>query len=69
VAAVVPKEMASFQPQALFRACRRGLEPNFVPSYIQVLSQIPKTASEKPQDRFLVEALESDPASVHRESR
>ena len=69
VAAVVPKDMASFQPQALFRACRRGLEPNFVPSYIQVLSQIPKTASEKPQDRFLVEALESDPASVHRESR
>ncbi len=69
VAAVVPKDMASFQPQALFRACRCGLEPNFVPSYIQVLPQIPKTASEKPQDRFLVEALASDPASVHQESR
>ena len=68
VAAVVPKDMASFQPQKLFRACRRGLEPNFVPSYIQVLSQIPKTASEKPQDRFLIEALKSESASVHREA-
>jgi crotonobetaine/carnitine-CoA ligase len=40
-----------------------------VPSFIQVLHQIPKTASEKPQDRFLVEALESSPASVHTEAR
>jgi crotonobetaine/carnitine-CoA ligase len=68
VAAVVPKDGTSFQPQELFQACRRGLEPNFVPSYIQVLPQIPKTASEKPQDRFLIEALETDPASVHREA-
>jgi crotonobetaine/carnitine-CoA ligase len=68
VAAVVPKDGTSFQPQRLFQACRQGLEPNFIPSYIQVLSQIPKTASEKPQDRFLIEALRSDPASVHREA-
>ena len=32
-----------------------------MPSYIQVLHQIPKTASEKPQDRFLVEALAEQP--------
>jgi crotonobetaine/carnitine-CoA ligase len=68
VAAVVPKDLASFDPQALFRTCRAGLEANFVPSYIQVLPQIPKTASEKPQDRFLIEALKTDPASVHQES-
>jgi crotonobetaine/carnitine-CoA ligase len=40
-----------------------------VPSYIQLLHQIPKTASEKPQDRFLVEALESNPGAVHKEAR
>ena len=67
VAAVVPKDASSFDPQALFRACRRLLEPNAVPSLIQVLAQIPKTASEKPQDRFLVEALQNDPRAVHRE--
>ena len=68
VAAVVPKDVTTFRPQALFQSCRQRLEANFVPSYVQVLSQIPKTASEKPQDRFLIEALESNPGSVHREA-
>jgi crotonobetaine/carnitine-CoA ligase len=71
VAAVVPKhpDHAAFDVQALFRLCRQKLESNVVPSFIQVLHQIPKTASEKPQDRFLVEALASNPASVHVEAR
>jgi crotonobetaine/carnitine-CoA ligase len=69
VAAVVPKDPANFQPQKLFDACRRNLEANAVPSFLQVLPQIPKTASEKPQDRFLIEALAGDPASVHQETR
>jgi carnitine-CoA ligase len=69
VAAVVPKDPANFQPQQLFEACRRNLEANAVPSFLQVLPQIPKTASEKPQDRFLIEALAGDPASVHQETR
>lgn len=71
VAAVVPKngDLHAFDVQALFAVCRRKLESNFVPSFIQVLSAIPKTASEKPQDRFLIEALQRDPASVHTERR
>lgn len=69
VAAVVPKARGGFDPQAIFRACRERLEANFVPSFLQVLEQIPKTASEKPQERFLIEALEQDRASVHREAR
>ncbi|MFR0693566.1 AMP-binding protein [Enterobacterales bacterium AE_CKDN230030158-1A_HGKHYDSX7] len=69
VAAVVPKQREGFDPQRLFHICREKLEANFVPSYLQVLEQIPKTASEKPQDRFLLEALGQDPASVHREVR
>lgn len=71
VAAVVPKdpELAAFDVQRLFRACRERLEPNFVPSYVQVLRAIPKTASEKPQDRFLVEAFHADPGAVHTEAR
>jgi crotonobetaine/carnitine-CoA ligase len=69
VAAVVPKDRGTFDPQALFQACRQRLEANFVPRYIQVLEQIPKTASEKPQDRFLIEAFEAQPRSVFTERR
>ena len=66
VAAVVPKDPAGFDAQALYAVCRARLEANFVPGFIQVLAQIPKTASEKPQDRFLIEAFGASPGSVHR---
>lgn len=69
VAAVVPKDMDEFDAQQIFQLCRDQLEANAVPSYLQVVAQIPKTASEKPQERFLVEALALDPLNVHREVR
>ncbi|HWR81318.1 MAG TPA: AMP-binding protein [Pseudomonas sp.] len=69
VAAVVPRQTVPLDVQALYRICRARLEANFVPSHIQVLQQIPKTASEKPLERFLVEALASNPEGVHREMR
>ena len=55
VAAVVPADPATFDAGALHEHCRARLEAGMVPSYIQVLDAIPKTASEKPQDRFLIE--------------
>ena len=55
VAAIVPAPGAALDPGEIFAACRRGLEPNFVPSHLQVVDEIPKTASEKPQERFLQE--------------
>ncbi len=65
VAAVVALDRASFDAAQLFADCERKLEPNFVPGYVQVLDEIPKTASEKPQDRFLVEALRKNGAEVY----
>ena len=56
---------ASFDPAAVFRVCREKLDRNSVPDFIQVLDEIPKTASEKPQERFLVEAFEANPADVY----
>jgi len=53
VAAVVAKEPGSFDAISVFAACKSQLESNFVPSYIQLVDEIPKTASEKPQERFL----------------
>ncbi|MGB0211609.1 AMP-binding protein [Algiphilus sp.] len=65
VAAIVPAPGVRVDPAALFAHCRATLEPNFVPTYIQVMDEIPKTASEKPQERFCVEAFENHPDRVH----
>ena len=57
VAAIVPAPSRRIDPNSVFAHCRARLEPNFVPSYLQVVDEIPKTASEKPQERFLLEAF------------
>jgi crotonobetaine/carnitine-CoA ligase len=66
VAAVVAKEPSRFDPEALFGSLRGRLEPNMIPTYIQSVSEIPKTASEKPQERFLVDLFHSRPDLVRR---
>jgi len=67
VAAVVPVPGAELDVAAVFAACRAGLEANVVPTYMQVVEEIPKTASEKPQERFLIERFERDRSTVHTE--
>ena len=69
VAAIVPEEAAEFSPSSVFESCRAGLESNFVPSYLQVVDEIPKTASEKPQERFLLEAFTANPKALFTEER
>ncbi len=66
VAAIVPKEPMRFDPDALFRWLESRLEPSTIPNYIQWVAEIPKTASEKPQERFLVDLFNSRPESVRR---
>jgi len=68
VAAIVRVPGARFDPAEVFAACRRGLEANFVPSYLQLVDEIPKTASEKPQERFLLERFAPDAPGVHVET-
>ena len=65
VGAVVPVDPDSFDPATVFAACAAGLEANFIPSYLQVVDEIPKTASEKPQERFLLERFAVDAPGVH----
>lgn len=57
VAALVPHDPASFDPPRLIAHCRKKLEANSVPSFLQIVAAIPKTASEKPQERFLAADL------------
>ncbi len=65
VAAVVPVDRNNFDLAAIFQACHETLDRNSVPDYIQLVDAIPKTASEKPQERFLAEAFEANPGTVH----
>ncbi len=69
VAAVVPLDAADFSAASVFAACRKGLEANFVPSYLQVVDEIPKTASEKPQERFLIERFSPGGQGVYAQQR
>lgn len=66
VAAVVPAPGRTLDAASVFAHCRRGLEANFVPSYLQVVEEIPKTASEKPQERFLLAAFSPKASNVFR---
>lgn len=65
IGAVVPANPGNFDIAAVFQACRDKLDRNSVPDFIQVLDEIPKTASEKPQDRFMVEAFKADPRNIY----
>ncbi len=64
VAAVAPFEGKTVDPASVFKTAREGLEPNSVPSYIQVVEEIPKSASEKHLDRVLKDQFSQDADNV-----
>jgi carnitine-CoA ligase len=57
VAAVVPADPRSFDVGALKEYCAAHLERNDVPEIVQVLTAIPKTASEKPIEQEAIALL------------
>jgi len=61
VAALVFHHGSEPDPESIFAWCRERLERNFVPDYLQIVDEIPKTASEKPQERYLAERFPHDP--------
>jgi len=67
VAAIVPVDADRFRADEVFDRCRKGLESNFVPTYLQVVEEIPKTASEKPQERFLIAQFDPTGEGVYTE--
>ena len=54
VVAAIVAEPQSFDLEETVSACRSKLEASFVPGFFQLVNEIPKTASEKPQERFLI---------------
>ncbi|MCZ7531112.1 MAG: AMP-binding protein [Acidimicrobiia bacterium] len=68
VAAVVAAPGASLDLDEVFVTCRSELEANFVPTYLQQVDEIPKTASEKPLASVLSAALSPDADNVRTEA-
>ncbi|GIX46263.1 MAG: ATP-dependent acyl-CoA ligase [Candidatus Tectimicrobiota bacterium] len=64
VAAVVPADAACFRAADIFAACRRALPGNAVPTYLQVVTALPKTLSEKPQRQRLAARFSPQAANV-----
>jgi crotonobetaine/carnitine-CoA ligase len=65
VAAIVPTDPGEWNVDRLVELCREQLEPNSVPRYVQVVEEIPKTVSEKPIERFLLQAFDERPENVY----
>ena len=55
VVATVPTEGSKLVPASVFAWCREKAESNMVPDFLMVVDELPKTASEKVQPRFLVQ--------------
>ncbi len=64
VAAVVPVAGKEVDPKAIFKKLSGALDNNSIPSYLQVVSEIPKSASEKNLDRILRDDFKKDAKNV-----
>ncbi|RLC30239.1 MAG: ATP-dependent acyl-CoA ligase, partial [Deltaproteobacteria bacterium] len=61
VAAIAPFEGKTVDVEGVKKLCMSELERNSIPTYFQIVDEIPKTISEKPLSRVLKE--EFDPAA------
>jgi crotonobetaine/carnitine-CoA ligase len=66
VAAVVPDGSSPPDIKSIFSLCLEGLERNSVPSYIEVVEAIPKTASQKNLGRVLQDEFDAEAANVYK---
>lgn len=64
VAALCPFEGKEIDPESIFEKCKNDLETNFIPSYLQIVKEIPKTISEKILDRKLRESFEKGEGTI-----
>ncbi|MCP4690255.1 MAG: ATP-dependent acyl-CoA ligase [Desulfobacterales bacterium] len=64
VAALAPFEGGAIDPADVFEKCRAELEPNYIPSFLQIVDEIPKTISEKALDRVLKSQFSPDAENV-----
>jgi acyl-CoA synthetase (AMP-forming)/AMP-acid ligase II len=66
VAAIVPTPGAGLDIKGILDLCAKRLDRNSVPSFVQVVDEIPKTISEKNLDRVLREQFDPNAKNVHK---
>jgi len=66
VAALEPFEGKAIDPASVYQLCKGGLEKNFIPSYLFVVSHIPKTITEKAIPRLLKEMFDKGEGTIHK---
>jgi crotonobetaine/carnitine-CoA ligase len=66
VAAIVPAPGKAIDPKKISKALSETLDKNSIPTYLQVVDEIPKTASEKNLDRLLKDDFRKDARNVYR---
>ncbi len=65
VAAVVPADGRTIDPASVFATCTGKLDNNAIPSFLQVVAEIPRSASEKNLDRLLREVFTKESPEVY----
>lgn len=65
VAAVSPFKDGAIDPSSIYERCKKELTANFVPSYLLVLDDLPKTISEKPLERVLRDIFNEGQGEIH----
>ena len=67
VAAVSAFSGQAIDPAALYKHMRANMEPNYVPSFLQVVEEIPKSISEKALDRILRNQFSPEADNVYKQ--
>jgi crotonobetaine/carnitine-CoA ligase len=65
VAAVVVRDPERLDVAVLFTRCAERLERAHMPDYLQVVDELPKTATQKVQARLLTESFDPSSPRVH----
>jgi crotonobetaine/carnitine-CoA ligase len=66
VAAVVPAPGVKLEVKKIYKELEKTLEKSYIPQFLQIVNEIPKTASEKNLDRLLRDEFSKEAANVHR---
>jgi len=65
VASIAPVQGRDIDPKSIYLMCVENLEKNAIPSFLQIVNEIPKTASEKNLDSVLREEFTKDADNVY----
>lgn len=66
-AAIIPTNYSEFRSSSIFSWCRQKAESNMIPTYLMVLDEFPRTASEKVQTRFIKKMFTNKECPIYNE--